>query len=287
MKFKIKPEVFQKFPNLVVGLPIILGFDNQKSGSEILKYLRQQEKDSQARMKPDELFKDKRVASYLELFKQFGADPAKIVPTHVALVKRVLEGGQIPDINPLVNLYNAVSIKYLTPFGGEDLDTLYGDFVLKFSPGGEQWIGIGAKKNKPTIKGDLVWGDNLDISTKSLNWRQCERTKLTAESKDGYFIMDGFADINRANIDQAAQEFMELAVKWCGGKAEIHWLDKKHSEAEVDFKTKNVKSVKPVVSVKKIKIKPNVEKIEDGLYKVNPPNAEGNKGEEFELNGEE
>ena len=253
MKFKIKPEVFAKFPNLIVGLPIIFGFDNQKNSDKILGYLREQEAGLRSRMKPVELFKDPRVSSYFELFKQFGADPAKIVPTHVALAKRVLEGGQIPDINPLVNLYNAVSIKYLTPFGGEDLSTLYGDFVLKFSPGGEQWIGIGAKKSRPTFKGDLVWGDDLDISTKSLNWRQCERTKLTSESQNGYFIMDGFTDINRDNISAAAKEFIELAVKWCGGKAKISWLDKDNPEALVDFKTKDIKSIKPVITVKKVK----------------------------------
>lgn len=258
MKFKIKPEVFAKFPNLVVGLPVIVGFNNQKNSDKILAYLRQQEKDLQNRMKLADLVKDSRVISYFNLFQQFGADPAKIVPTHVALAKRVLEGGQIPDINPLVNLYNAVSIKYLTPFGGEDLSTLYGDFVLKFSPGGEQWIGIGAKKNKPTFKGDLVWGDDLDISTKSLNWRQCERTKLTAESEDGYFIMDGFIDVNRENIAAAAQEFMDLVVKWCGGKAKILWLDKSHSEAEIDYQTKDIKTIKQMVVVKKVKVEPEL-----------------------------
>lgn len=253
MKFKIKPEVFQKFPNLVVCLPIVLGFDNQKNGDKILGYLRQQEEDLRKRMKLKQLISDPRVTSYFEVFQQFGADPEKIVPTHVALAKRVLEGGQIPDINSLANLYNAVSLKYLTPFGGEDLSTLYGDFVLKFSSGGEQWIGIGAKRNKPTIKGDLVWGDDLDISTKSLNWRQCERTKLTQESKDGYFIMDGFSDINRENIGKAAKEFIDLVVEWCGGKAKIFWMDKNNPEVLVNYKTKDVKSIKAVIAIKKVK----------------------------------
>ncbi|MEK7513992.1 MAG: arginine--tRNA ligase, partial [Patescibacteria group bacterium] len=264
MKFKIKPEVFQKFPNLVVAIPVILGFNNQKGGEEILQYLREQEKDLPRRMKREDLELDQRAASYFEVFKQFGADPEKIVPTHVALAKRVLEGGDIPDINPMVNLYNAVSLKYLTPFGGEDLSMLYGDFILKFSPGGEQWIGIGAKKSKPTFKGDLVWGDDLDISTKSLNWRQCERTKLTAESQDGYFIMDGFTDVNRDNIAVAAKEFIELATKWCGGQAEIFWLDQEHSEVEVKYQTKDIKTLKPVVVAKLVK--PKAELV--GLAKI-------------------
>ena len=58
-----------------------------------MQYLREQEKDLPRRMKREDLELDQRAASYFEVFKQFGADPEKIVPTHVALAKRVLEGG--------------------------------------------------------------------------------------------------------------------------------------------------------------------------------------------------
>jgi DNA/RNA-binding domain of Phe-tRNA-synthetase-like protein len=115
-----------------------------------------------------------------------------------------MEGGNLPDINPIVNLYNAMSIKYLTPFGGEDLDTLYGDFELKIASGGERWIPIGGGKPKVAVKGELVWGDDLDLSTRALNWRQCDRTKMTNQSQNGYFVMDGFQDVNRENIAKAA-----------------------------------------------------------------------------------
>ena len=100
----------------------------------------------------NKLGKEKYVAVYLDAFKRFGVDPEKFVPAHLALSKRVLEGSSLPNINPAVDLYNALSIKYLTPFGGEDLNTVYGDFVLTFAKGGEQWIPIGAKRVKAPLR---------------------------------------------------------------------------------------------------------------------------------------
>jgi len=240
MKFLIQKEVFKKFPNLIIAIPIIRGFDNSKAKKESLKFLREQEKYLKRKFTLDNLHKDKRVTVYLEAFKKFGADPEKILPTHVAMAKRVLEGDQIPDINPLVNIYNGLSLHDLTPFGGENLDTLYGNFILSFAKGNEQWIGIGAQKSKSPKKGELVWGDDYDLSTRALNWRQCDRTKLTEKSQNGYFIMDGFAEVNEDIIKKAADNFIKTATKLTGGKATVLWLDKNHPEVESPFVTKSL-----------------------------------------------
>ena len=131
-----------------------------------------------------------------------------------------------------------MSIKYLTPFGGENLDSLYGDFTLKFAKGGEQWIPIGDHESKPAIKEELVWGDDYDLSTRALNWRQCDRTKMTGSTANGYFIMDGFSDVNRENIEKAAEEFINVATKLFGGESKIYWLDCDHPQAEVSYTSK-------------------------------------------------
>ncbi len=193
MKFKINQKVFDKIPGLTVYVPIITGFTNQvesKISHEISSYVKKQEKllrENFASVK--DLTDDIRVKVYLDAFKNTGADTKKRLPTHLALAKRVVEGDSLPDISPVVNLYNAVSIKYLTPFGGEDLSTLYGDFELTLAEGTEHWLGINSAKPKSPHKGDLIWKDEYDVSTLTLNWRQCERTKITQNSTDGFFIM--------------------------------------------------------------------------------------------------
>lgn len=241
MKFTIDKKVLEKFPSLLVALPIITGFDNTKSAKEVLDFLRQTETKLRTEITPETFWKDSCVTAYLDCFKAFGSDPQKFVPAHVALAARVLEGKNLPDINPMVNLYNAMSLKYLTPIGGENLDSLYGNFILKFAQGGEQWIPIGGGKSKSAIAGELVWGDDLDLSTRALNWRQCDRTKMTAETKNGYFIMDGFSEVNKDNIQKAADEFAEIATKLLGGEAKIYWLGKDKPTMEIPFLSQKLK----------------------------------------------
>ncbi len=244
MKFVIDSKVFDKFPNLTVAIPVIMGFNNTKSQEEALSFLRAAEAELREKMTRDSLWLDKRAISYFDCFKGFGVDPKKFIPAHVALTARVLEGKNLPDINPMVNLYNAMSIKYLTPFGGENLDSLYGDFVLKIAIGGEQWIPIGSAKSKQAVHGELIWRDHYDVSTRALNWRQCDRTKMTGETKNGYFIMDGFTDVNKDNIKIAGDDFLKKALKLFGGKGSIYWLDRDHQETELPFRSKKVDKTK-------------------------------------------
>lgn len=244
MKFKVEKEVFEKFPDLIVAVPVILGFDNTKSAEVILRISREAENGLRSGMTLDKFWADPRITKYLECFKAFGSDPEEFPPSHVALGRRILEGKDLPDINPLVNLYNATSVKYLTPFGGEDLNALYGDFVLKVARGGEQWIGIGAKGSKPASPGELVWGDDYDLSTRALDWRQCERTKITPQTANGYFVMEGFV-VNKNNIKKAAEDFIEKAMRHLSGKGEIYWLDKNNPVVEVPFETKDVSEARP------------------------------------------
>ena len=121
MKFKIDEQVFEKFPGMVTAIPVIIGIDNTKSGKEALNFLREQEEELKKRLKLDQLAKEKQVAKFFEVFAQLGIDGQKFPPSHYSLAKRVLEGHQLPDINPMVNFYNGMSLKHLTPFGGEDL----------------------------------------------------------------------------------------------------------------------------------------------------------------------
>lgn len=226
MKFVIDTSVFDVLPNLVICLPLIRGFDNTKGKGESLTFLRQAETDLKASMTPQAFWKDVRVTAYLDAFTKFGTDPEVRRPAHVALAKRVLEGGQLPDINPIVNIYNAISIKYLTPFGGENLDVLRGDFRLFVAKGGEVWFPIGGNTPKPALTGELVWGDDVDLSTRALNWRQCDRTKMTDSTVNGFFVMDGFDGVNKDVMEEAAGEFADVIVKLCGGNVKIYWMNR-------------------------------------------------------------
>ncbi len=67
---------------------------------------------------------DAHLTSWADAYTRFGAKPNRTPCSAQALRKRVLKDGMIPSINPIVDLYNAVSLKYAIPVGGENYDCL-------------------------------------------------------------------------------------------------------------------------------------------------------------------
>jgi arginyl-tRNA synthetase len=239
MKFTIDPAVIAQFPDIIEAVVIIRGFDNTRGLERAESLLRDAETRLQRSMKKADLDIDIRSTIFFDAFRKTGMDTKTVAPSHVAMARRVLSGKQLPPINPIVSLYNAYSLYHMTPFGGEDLDTVYGDVTLSVAAGGEQWIPIGGGI-KPALAGELIWHDAYDVTCRSLNWRQCDRTKLTEHAKNGYFIMDGFESVSRTIIEKASTEFIKAVTDVCGGTAEVFILDADHPEIDVPFVTKTL-----------------------------------------------
>jgi DNA/RNA-binding domain of Phe-tRNA-synthetase-like protein len=80
---------------------------------------------------------DPRIAAWRAVFSEFGSKPSRYPSSAESLLARVLKGERLPRINALVDTYNAVSLKYVIPVGGEDLDQLRGDLRLVRADNGE------------------------------------------------------------------------------------------------------------------------------------------------------
>ena len=64
------------------------------------------------------------VAAWRLAYQAFGAKPKRTRPSVEALLRRVETG--LPRIDRLTDIYNAISVRYLLPVGGEDLAMYHG-----------------------------------------------------------------------------------------------------------------------------------------------------------------
>ncbi|MFA1238999.1 B3/4 domain-containing protein [Serratia odorifera] len=132
------------------------------------------------------------LADWSEVFKKFGAKPKRTPCSAEALHKRVLRDGQLPSIDPLVDLYNAVSIRYAVPVGGENIATYVGQPRLTIAEGSEQFDTV--KDGQPALEspdaGEVVWRDDRGVTCRRWNWRQGVRTRLGAEATQMWFILE-------------------------------------------------------------------------------------------------
>ena len=143
-------------------------------------------------------------------FRAFGANPKKTPCSVDALWKRVSKQGCLPSINPVVDLYNALSIRFGACFGGEDLDRYAGVPRLEIACGDEPFdtVSDGAPVIEHPEGGEVVWRDEQGVTCRRWNWRQCKRTAITTDSRNLWFVIDRLPPMPIAELQRAGQELV-------------------------------------------------------------------------------
>jgi DNA/RNA-binding domain of Phe-tRNA-synthetase-like protein len=134
------------------------------------------------------------------------------------MARRILKGDPFPKINSLVDLYNSVSLKYLVPMGGHDLDTLEGNIHLRFAEGWEPFTPMGGGETMTVPKGELVYRDDREVLTRNWVWRQCEKDKTTEKTENIFIPIDILGEVGRERADEIIQELSDRIPRYLGGR---------------------------------------------------------------------
>lgn len=150
-----------------------------------------------------------QIASWRAALGDLGIKPRVARSSVEALVRRAEAG--LPRINRLTDLYNAVSVEYLLPLGGEDLDGYVGPPRLARAEGTEIFETV--SNGEPTIEhpepGEVVWRDDAGVTCRRWNWRQCVRTRLTESTTRALFILDALDAVDDERLAAAAEALAE------------------------------------------------------------------------------
>src|SRR3989339_1192999 len=137
MRFSIQKELFDLLPGLTIGMVVAKDLDNSRSSEEIDRLLAQAIEEMRSHFAADKAQDHPRIKPWRTAFSKLGIAGSKFPSSIESMARRILKGDPFPKINPLVDLCNSVSLKYLVPMGGHDLDTLKGDIHLRFAEGWE------------------------------------------------------------------------------------------------------------------------------------------------------
>lgn len=151
---------------------------------------------------------DPRIAAWREIYTAFGAKPSRTRNSAEALARRALADGGLPRINLLVDAYNAISVAHLVPVGGEDTDHIKGGMRLIRATGDEPFPTVtgGEESVEHPEPGEVVWCDDEGVTCRRWNWRQGVRTRLTEESVNAVFLLEGLAPMTNGELDAAGAE---------------------------------------------------------------------------------
>lgn len=170
---------------------------------------------------------DAHLSGWDEVFKAFGAKPKRTPCSTSALRKRVLKDGSLPPLDPVVDIYNAVSIRYAIPVGGENLAAYSGAPRLTLADGSEPFDTF--KEGQPVVEhpepGEVIWRDDLGVTCRRWNWRQGVRTRLDASAQRMWFILESLPEMPLAALHEAGGLLLdELHLMMPGMRADSHLL---------------------------------------------------------------
>jgi len=137
--------------------------------------------------------------AYRDFFWSVGVDPTKTRPASEALVRRILSGGKLPNINTAVDAYNLASAKSGIPIGAFDADMLNRDCTMRFARDGEQFLGIGMEKPVMLRTNQVILTDSGQIIA-VYPYRDSDATKVTIATKNIHIVACGVPKVERERV---------------------------------------------------------------------------------------
>lgn len=129
-------------------------------------------------------------AAWRETYRTMGLKASRTFCSFESLYRRVRKTGIPPPINPLVDAYNAVSLKHCLCAGAYDLTRLQGDVEIRFARDGEAMTPIGSDEALVLDPRTVVYADRAGPICAHWNHRDADRTKVEASSRNVIFYFD-------------------------------------------------------------------------------------------------
>lgn len=232
-KFIVEDSFWDLFPHTQIGIVIAYDINNQiKDDVNYQALLTQGMTEAKYHM-ASEVFTDNPVVSvWRDAYRQFKTKKGARASIE-AMLKRVQNGKGIGRINPLVDIYNYISLKYAFPCGGEDIDCFSGAVRLTLAEGDEAFVTLGSDKSEAPYEGEVVYKDDAGAICRCWNWRESARTMLTEETKNAFLCLELIQPERANEFHQALLELKKMIEAYLGGSVVMRVVDQGHKA--IDF----------------------------------------------------
>ena len=226
MNLTIDPRIFDQYPGTLIGVVTLQGIDNGGELGEIDSLLREAEQVAMQQVGSIPITEHPHIACWREAYRKFGAKPKKYPSSIENLVRRVSAGEQVRHINKLVDIYNVISLRYLLPVGGEDIDKILGDIRLTIAGENEPAVVLlGENEARPPYVNEVIYTDDLGAICRRWNWKEADRTKLTEATTNACIVIEAIPPVKRTELEQALADLSALIKQFCGGTHQVAILD--------------------------------------------------------------
>ena len=178
MFFTIDEGLFGLFPALQVGV-VVCEIDNIRYGEDGLEDVVD---DLMVHFSFESPQDHPNIKAWREAYKKMGISISKYPSSLETLLGVRSKAGPFPRFNPIIDLYNALSLKYLVPIGGHAINGIDGDIRLAFAEGTETFIPMDMGEQEIVDKGEVIYKDDRDALTRRWVCRHSNKDRIESET---------------------------------------------------------------------------------------------------------
>ena len=220
MKIIVSTEIEQVCPEFV-GAAVEAEVTNSSYSQALWDEIHEWEERFRKELTTESLKEMTSIAATRAIYKKCGKDPSRYRPASEALIRRMLQGKELYQIDTLVDLVNLGSIAYGYSIGGFDAAKIEGDtLTLGIGRKDEPYEGIG--RGMLNIEGLPVYRDSIGgVGTPTSD---NERTKMTLSTTRLLVLINGYDGNERRVMENAhfIQELLRRYANSTGGEAWIY-----------------------------------------------------------------
>lgn len=212
IKVRLSDEIATVCPTFV-GACVETYVTNTPYSEGLWTEIHQLENEFRATLTTETLKQLPGIAATRRVYRVCGKDPSRYRPASEALIRRMLQGKELYQIDTMVDLVNLASIRFGYSIGGFDADCFVGDtLTLGVGKAGEPYEGIG--RGTINIEGLPVYRDAVGgVGTPTSDH---ERTKMTLATTHLVVLINGY-DGDEERVRANAEYILRLTEQYCGG----------------------------------------------------------------------
>lgn len=211
--FIIGEDLREKWSKYVGGL-VYAEFRNSEHSVGLWEEIDRYVEELRSKYTVDSIKQISGIEATRQAYKACGKDPSRYRPSNEQLIRRVLQGKSLYQIDTAVDLINLASMRYGYSIGGFDYDRIVGDTItLGVGREGEPYEGIGRGvlniAGMPVVR-DAIGGIGTPTSDN-------ERTKMSLQTTRLLALVNGY-DGNAEHVRQCCEFICDLLKRYANGR---------------------------------------------------------------------
>ena len=230
-------EIVDRFPAVRIALVVVRGLRlSETPTAAIDEIVARCQIDASAAIAGQELASLPELAVWRDAYKAFGVKKTSYRSSVERLLKSLQRGNGLPRVNPLVDLYNAISARYRLPIGADDLALVTSPLAFRYARPTDTFIALGDRNATPDPPkdGEIVYADAEKCLCRRWNWYQDARSACSMTTRGAVLTVQSLGPVHGGTLEDAVQVLCGRISDACRGAATVGMADRNRPVAAVD-----------------------------------------------------